>query len=65
MEEKREVKGEQQWKGTCSTCASDAAYAEPDSDRSRIPYASRLVPARPDRVLSWEALNDWPDEDVA
>ena len=43
----------------------DPAYAEPDSDRSRIPYANRLVPARPDRVLSWEELNDWPDEDVA
>jgi hypothetical protein len=37
----------------------DPAYAQPYSDRERIPLGNRLVPAWPDRVLSWEELNDW------
>jgi hypothetical protein len=37
---------------------ADPAYADPFSDRSRIPLCNRLVPAWSDRILSWEEMSD-------
>ncbi len=45
--------------------ATDPAYAEPYSDRERIPYANRLVPDVPDHPLAWEEMIELPDDEPA
>jgi hypothetical protein len=43
----------------------DPAYAEPGSDRERVPYWNRLTPDVPDHPLAWEEMIGLPGGEQA